>query len=316
MLDLLRDGLALNGTKYGCGEGVCGTCTVLLDGEPVRACLVLASRLRERVVVTVEGLERDGEPDQLQTAFARAGAVQCGFCTPGMLLSARALLAANPVAHRARRARRARGQSLPLHGLYEDHRSRADRGGRPLMRLRPFALAEPESVAEAVEILARHEGETRIIAGGTALVPTMRLGLVTPDRLVSLHRIPGLSEIRVDKGVLEIGAMASLAGSRAPRRPALGWPLLAEAVGRVATPAIRSTATLGGNLCYAEAASDPAPALLCLDTQVRVADSVGERVVPIARVLHGLLRHRRRPRRNPHGGEACPRCRRAPAAAT
>ena len=96
VLDLLRDGLALNGTKYGCGEGVCGTCTVLLDGEPVRACLVLASRLRGRTVVTVEGLDHDGEPDRLQAAFARAGAVQCGFCTPGMLLSARALLAANP----------------------------------------------------------------------------------------------------------------------------------------------------------------------------------------------------------------------------
>jgi carbon-monoxide dehydrogenase small subunit len=95
-IDLLRDGLALNGTKYGCGEGVCGTCTVLLDGEPVRSCLVLASRLHGRTVVTVEGLGRDGEPDHLQTAFARAGAVQCGFCTPGMLLSARALLAANP----------------------------------------------------------------------------------------------------------------------------------------------------------------------------------------------------------------------------
>ena len=94
-LDLLRDRLALTGTKYGCGEGVCGTCTVLLDGEPVRACLVLAARLRGRAVVTVEGLERDGEPDRLQAAFARAGAVQCGFCTPGMLLSAQALLASN-----------------------------------------------------------------------------------------------------------------------------------------------------------------------------------------------------------------------------
>ncbi len=67
-LDLLRDGLALNGTKYGCGEGVCGTCTVLLDGEPVRSCLVLAARLRGRTVVTVEGLDRDGEPDRLQAA--------------------------------------------------------------------------------------------------------------------------------------------------------------------------------------------------------------------------------------------------------
>ena len=95
-LDVLRDGLALTGTKYGCGEGVCGTCTILVDGEPVRACLVLAARLRDRAVVTVEGLERAGEPDRLQAAFARTGAVQCGFCTPGMLLSARALLTSNP----------------------------------------------------------------------------------------------------------------------------------------------------------------------------------------------------------------------------
>lgn len=156
------------------------------------------------------------------------------------------------------------------------------------MRLRPFALAEPESVPEAVEILARLDGEARIIAGGTALVPTMRLGLVTPDRLVSLHRIPGLSGIRVDTGVLEIGAMTNLAALARHEDARAGWPLLAYAAGRVATPAIRSTATLGGNLCYAEAASDPAPALLCLDAQVRVADSVGERVVPIGDFFTGF----------------------------
>jgi carbon-monoxide dehydrogenase medium subunit len=156
------------------------------------------------------------------------------------------------------------------------------------MRLRPFALAEPESVAEAVEILARLDGEARIIAGGTALVPTMRLGLVTPDRLVSLHRIPGLSGIRLDEGVLEIGAMTSLATLARHEDARAGWPLLAHVAGRVATPAIRSTATLGGNLCYAEAASDPAPALLCLDAQVRVADSVGERVVPIGDFFTGF----------------------------
>jgi carbon-monoxide dehydrogenase medium subunit len=156
------------------------------------------------------------------------------------------------------------------------------------MRLRPFALAEPENVPEAIEILARLDGEARVIAGGTALVPTMRLGLVTPDRLVSLHRIPGLSGIRADKGALEIGAMTSLAALTRDAALRAGWPMLAQAAGRVATPAIRSTATLGGNLCYAEAASDPAPALLCLDAQVRVADSVGERVVPIGDFFTGF----------------------------
>jgi len=96
VLDLLRDGLALHGTKYGCGEGVCGTCTVLLDGEPIRACLVLAARLDGRTLETVEGLERAGRLDPLQDAFVREGAAQCGYCTPGMLLAAKALLAESP----------------------------------------------------------------------------------------------------------------------------------------------------------------------------------------------------------------------------
>jgi aerobic-type carbon monoxide dehydrogenase small subunit (CoxS/CutS family) len=96
VLDLLRDRLSLPGAKYGCGEGVCGTCTVLLDGEPVRACLVLAARLDGRSLTTVEGLDNGGALHPLQEAFAREGAVQCGYCTPGMLLAAVALLAHRP----------------------------------------------------------------------------------------------------------------------------------------------------------------------------------------------------------------------------
>ncbi|HXJ78929.1 MAG TPA: (2Fe-2S)-binding protein [Candidatus Methylomirabilis sp.] len=95
VLDLVRDTLALTGTKDGCGEGVCGACTVLLDGRPIRACLVLAARLGGRRLVTIEGIA-GGELDPLQEAFARVGAVQCGFCTPGMILSARALLEEEP----------------------------------------------------------------------------------------------------------------------------------------------------------------------------------------------------------------------------
>jgi carbon-monoxide dehydrogenase small subunit len=95
VLDLLRDDLALLGTKDGCGEGVCGACTILLDGEPVRGCIVLAARVAGRAVVTIEGVGGEGL-DPLQEAFAAHGAAQCGFCTPGMILSAKALLAGNP----------------------------------------------------------------------------------------------------------------------------------------------------------------------------------------------------------------------------
>jgi carbon-monoxide dehydrogenase small subunit len=96
LLEVLRDTLGIFDVKEGCGEGVCGACTVLLGGRPVSSCLVLAGSVRERPIVTVRGLEHDGRLHPLQEAFLRHGAVQCGFCTPGMLLTALAFLERNP----------------------------------------------------------------------------------------------------------------------------------------------------------------------------------------------------------------------------
>jgi aerobic carbon-monoxide dehydrogenase small subunit len=96
LLDLLRDGLDLTGTKDGCSEGVCGACSVLVDGRLVRACLTLARRVDGARITTVEGLAGSGEMTALQRAFVEHGAVQCGFCTPGMLVAARVLLEAHP----------------------------------------------------------------------------------------------------------------------------------------------------------------------------------------------------------------------------
>ncbi|MBI2161373.1 MAG: xanthine dehydrogenase family protein subunit M [Candidatus Rokubacteria bacterium] len=156
------------------------------------------------------------------------------------------------------------------------------------MRLRPFELVEPETLADALAALARLDGEARLIAGGTALVPMLRLGLVKPERLISLHRLPALAEIRTDDGTLRLGAIATLADIERARAVREGWPLLAEAVHRVASPAIRTSGTIGGNLCYAEAASDPAPALLCLEAEVRVAGPAGERSVPVTGFFRGF----------------------------
>ena len=96
LLEVLRDTLGIFDVKEGCGEGVCGACTVLLDGRPVSSCLILAVSTRGRPITTVRGLGRDGELHPLQEAFLRHGAVQCGFCTPGMLLTALAFLEKNP----------------------------------------------------------------------------------------------------------------------------------------------------------------------------------------------------------------------------
>ncbi len=96
LLTMLREVLVLTGTKNGCAAGECGACTVLLNGEPVNSCMVLAVEADGAEIVTVEGLARDSKLDKIQQAFVDLTGVQCGFCTPGMLISARALLDRDP----------------------------------------------------------------------------------------------------------------------------------------------------------------------------------------------------------------------------
>jgi len=96
LLDVLREDLHLTGTKEGCGEGECGACSVIVDGEVINSCLVPVCQVSGSTILTVEGLARDGRLDPLQKAFLECGGAQCGICTPGMLIAARALLDETP----------------------------------------------------------------------------------------------------------------------------------------------------------------------------------------------------------------------------
>jgi aerobic carbon-monoxide dehydrogenase small subunit len=100
LLEVLRDRLGLVGTHKVCAQGICGACTVIADGKSITSCLALAAQFDCAVILTVEGLEQDGQLDSLQQAFMRHGAVQCGYCTPGFLMAAKALLNENPHATR------------------------------------------------------------------------------------------------------------------------------------------------------------------------------------------------------------------------
>ncbi len=100
LLEVLREDLRLTGTKHGCELGECGTCTVLVDGEPVLSCLALPIELQNTEILTVEGLTENGKAHPLQVAFAEMGAAQCGYCTPGILLAAKSLLDKNPLPER------------------------------------------------------------------------------------------------------------------------------------------------------------------------------------------------------------------------
>jgi carbon-monoxide dehydrogenase small subunit len=96
LVDVLRDKLDLTGTKKGCGTGDCGGCTVIIDGKSVNSCLMLAMEADGKEILTIEGLAKNGELHPIQKAFINEGAIQCGYCTPGMVLSAKALLDENP----------------------------------------------------------------------------------------------------------------------------------------------------------------------------------------------------------------------------
>ena len=95
LVDVLREDIGLTGTKEGCGVGECGACTVIIDRKAINSCLVLVGAVQGKEIITIEGLSKEGEIDKLQEAFIEEGAVQCGYCTPGVIMSAKALLMKN-----------------------------------------------------------------------------------------------------------------------------------------------------------------------------------------------------------------------------
>ena len=148
-----------------------------------------------------------------------------------------------------------------------------------------FVLHTPASLEEASQILAGYGGEARAIAGGTALVLMVRQGLLRPPALVRLDRIAGLDSIALQDSTLRIGALATLGAVHSAPLVQEYLPLLAGACGLVGNVRVRNAATLGGNVCEADYASDPPAVLVALDARLRITGSSGEREAPVAEVI-------------------------------
>jgi xanthine dehydrogenase small subunit len=303
LLDVLRLDLGLTGSKEGCGEGECGACSVLLDGEVADSCLVPVCQVEGRDVRTVEGLATNGRLDPLQAAFLETGGVQCGICTPGMLMAGRAFLdsatagaAPTDVAIREAIAgnlcrctgygriveaiRLAADGRVPVMAAPDATDAPVVELDRALLDLDDPEADTPRTLTKAYALLA--EGGRRPLAGGTDALVERAAGVGATGRYLDLAALAELRGIRAADGVLVLGASTTYAELRRSLLVAEHAPVLAEMAAEVGAAQIQNRGTLGGNIATASPAGDSLPVLLALDAEIDVGSVRGERTVPAA----------------------------------
>jgi len=321
VVDLIREELGLTGTKEGCGSGECGACTILVDGESRLACLILAAQLEGRTVTTIEGLADGDRLHPLQEAFVRCGAVQCGFCSPGMILSASALLSkkSDPTREEIREglsgnlcrctgyqkivdavesAARLLNPNVAHPDAPEIDGGPGTPGRQPLLPTDSHP-GNPRSVGPSMKrvLLPRNlpelwscleeNPEARVFAGGTDLLVQMRAHQADAPVLVCLERIAELRGVREGPGHLWIGAGAThsrLLDDGLIRRH---LPVLAKALETLGSPPIRAMGTIGGNICTASPAGDTLPPLYILEAEMELISAGACRIMPIASFIVG-----------------------------
>jgi xanthine dehydrogenase small subunit len=294
LLDWLRDHRGLKGTKEGCAEGDCGACTVVLeraDGrrEAINSCIALLGQLDGQSVRTVEGLRRpDGTPHPVQTAMAEADATQCGFCTPGFVMSAYAFAAG--------------GEKPDLETVHDALAGNLCRctGYRPIVEamtriaglpIEPAAVASvrtgsaafgsfhsPRSLGELLALRAR-QPEALLLAGATDLGLLASRSRKPPAAIIHVAHVPELTAIGEDKEKITIGAAATYAEAM----PVLiaHYPALKPYLSRLGSRQIRTMGTIGGNIGTASPIGDMPPVLLALEAKLTLVSTRGARDLPL-----------------------------------
>jgi xanthine dehydrogenase small subunit len=296
LLDVLRDDLRLTGAKEGCGTGECGSCTVLLDGRSVNACLVMAYQADGATIETIEGLAAGEKLHPLQEALVERGAIHCGACSPGMILAARALLDENPKAGAQEIREAISGNLCRCTGYGRIVKALARGAGagigqphRPAARSSGIAPAyfRPRSLEEALEILAQRAGEVRAVAGGTNVMVAVREGRVDAGVLFDVTAVPEMQGIEERDDGLWLGALATHAELAASPLVEKGAPVLRVACGSASAPQIRNRATLGGSLASAAPSADAVVALVASDAILEIVSVSARRELSAAELATG-----------------------------
>ncbi|MCX8021196.1 MAG: FAD binding domain-containing protein [Syntrophorhabdaceae bacterium] len=299
VIDILREQIHLTGTKEGCGSGDCGACTIVVDGESKLACLMYAMQLEGRNIETIEGLKKDGVMHPIQEAFVDYGAVQCGFCIPGMIMAVYAFLQKN---HRASRKKikeaisgnlcRCTGYEKIVDAVEAVAKNMEKRKKKPLSLkmpqkhsgINPFL---PERLDELWRLIDGGS-DISVYAGGTDLLVKLREN--SPSKKIKpicLERMKELKTVYESEEGIFIGACSThselLHNPKIQRR----FPVLIKALKSLGSPSIRNMGTIGGNICTASPAGDTLPPLYVLDAKVEIRSKAHRRLMPIREFILG-----------------------------
>ena len=304
LLAVLREDLGFTGPKEGCGEGECGACSVIMDGHLVNSCLVPAIQASGHELLTIEGLGNSDDMDILQRAFVDAGAVQCGFCTPGMVLAARALLEEDPSPTRDEIKAALSGNICRCTGyekIYDAVETAVANGycdtftprenlcsGEP-----PSPSSEdekdfftPETLAETLHVFDANFGAA-LLAGATDIIPDIRNGKFSARKVIDLSRVKELGGINKVGEDIRIGSLVTNGEMIRSAIVKKYLPALREASLRSGAPAVQNRATIGGNIVAASGAADLPPILLALDASVVLESIRGSRKMKLERFIRG-----------------------------
>lgn len=304
LLSLLREDLGFKGSKEGCGEGECGACSVIIDGLLVNACLVPAVEASGREILTIEGLGIPDEMDMLQKAFVSEGAVQCGFCTPGMVIATRALLEENPTPTRDEIKVALSGNICRCTGyekIYNAVEKAVQDGYCDTFRARqnlcsgqlPTPTSEsdnncftPENLNEVFEIL-ENNSDVSILAGGTDIMPDIKNGRYSFDKIMDLSRVKELRGINKVGDAIRIGSCVTNGDIIRSSLIKKYLPALWDAAVRSGASAVQNRATVGGNLSTASGAADLPTVLLPLDAGIVTEGAGGAREMKLEKFIVG-----------------------------